>query len=119
MVDGWPKCMPKKPSCHGVHCKPGTLCQVVNGWPKCVPTHKPVCWASGHPHYHTFDGHSYDFHGTCSYTVVKTCSHKPKLPAFHIIAKSQKRGNTRVSFVSQVTVKVYHYNITMVKYEHG
>ncbi|XP_038238456.1 IgGFc-binding protein-like [Dermochelys coriacea] len=148
MVDGWPKCMPKKPSCNGVHCKPGTLCQVVNGWPKCVPTHKscdtvqcskgmvcevaggwpqcvpasrsqPICWASGHPHYHTFDGHSFDFHGTCSYTVVKTCSHKPKLPAFHIITKSQKRGNTQVSFVSQVTIQVYHYNITMVKYEYG
>uniref|UniRef100_A0A8C3SKN7 VWFD domain-containing protein n=1 Tax=Chelydra serpentina TaxID=8475 RepID=A0A8C3SKN7_CHESE len=129
-IDGWPKCMRffraaplSPPSCAETTCKPGTVCQIVGGWPKCVPK-RPSCDGSCdtiqcHPHYHTFDGHSYDFHGTCSYTVVKTCSHKPKLPAFHIIAKSQKRGNTRVSFVSQVTVKVYHYNITMVKYEHG
>uniref|UniRef100_K7FDY9 Fc fragment of IgG binding protein n=1 Tax=Pelodiscus sinensis TaxID=13735 RepID=K7FDY9_PELSI len=115
------KCMPTHRSCDTVQCSKGMVCEVAGGWPQCVPVSRsqPVCWASGHPHYHTFDGHSYDFHGTCSYTVVRTCRHKAKLPAFHIIAKSQKRGNTRVSFVSQVTVKAYHYNITMVKYEYG
>ncbi|XP_061453701.1 IgGFc-binding protein-like [Rhineura floridana] len=120
IINGWPKCVPVAvQSCHTLQCKRRTTCKVVNGTPKCVPVlpTQPICWASGQPHYHTFDGHSYDFQGTCTYTVVKTCRPTSKLPFFHISTKSQK--SSPFSFVSQVTIFIYGSNITMVKYEYG
>ncbi|KAJ6663734.1 hypothetical protein lerEdw1_009813 [Lerista edwardsae] len=118
VVNNQPKCVPAAQPCQTVRCGQGTVCKVVSGSPQCVPaapTHS-VCWASGQPHYHTFDGHSYDFQGTCTYTVVKLCKAHSKLPFFHIFTKGQK---TPFSFVSQVTLTVYNSTITMVKYEYG
>ncbi|XP_060131672.1 IgGFc-binding protein-like isoform X2 [Zootoca vivipara] len=120
VINGQPKCVPVAgQACRTVHCKRGTTCKVVNGVPKCVSVSpaQSICWASGQPHYHTFDGRSYDFQGTCTYTVVKTCQPTSVLPFFHIYTKSQK--NSRFSSVSQVTISVYGSNITMVKYEYG
>ncbi|XP_071945702.1 von Willebrand factor-like [Antedon mediterranea] len=31
------------------------------------------CWASGDPHYRTFDNKRYDFQGACSYVMVQDC----------------------------------------------
>ncbi|KAL8220201.1 UNVERIFIED_CONTAM: hypothetical protein K2H54_040489 [Gekko kuhli] len=96
-------------------------CVVKDGLPKCVPVfpNQSACWASGQPYYHTFDGRNYDFQGTCAYTVVKTCKPHSKLPFFHVFSQSQRSSSTPISFMSQVTLTVYRFNITMVKYEYG
>ncbi|KAF7242411.1 IgGFc-binding protein [Varanus komodoensis] len=119
IIDGRPRCVATAQLCRRIQCREGTVCKVVSGSARCAPIlpTQPVCWASGHPHYHTFDGHSYDFQGTCTYTVIKTCKPSSTLPFFHIFTKSQKR--LPFSFVNQVTITVYSYNITMVKYEYG
>uniref|UniRef100_A0ABM5ESF2 Alpha-tectorin-like n=1 Tax=Pogona vitticeps TaxID=103695 RepID=A0ABM5ESF2_9SAUR len=106
-------------TCHTIRCRRGTLCKVVDGSPKCVPAQpiQPACWASGQPHYHTFDGRSYDFQGTCAYTVVKTCRPSHQLPFFHIFTKSQK--SSPLFLISHVTVSVYNFSLTMVRYEYG
>ncbi|XP_070620743.1 IgGFc-binding protein-like [Erythrolamprus reginae] len=146
LVSGWPQCVPAPTSCGNTHCPSGTICQVINGWPRCVaPTHPcqtiqcwegtvcrvvdgsptcvpppsphAMCWASGQPHYHTFDGRSFDFQGSCTYTVAKTCGTSSNLPFFHIFSKSQK--SSPFSFVSHVTITIYNSSITMVKHEYG
>ncbi|MBN3312334.1 FCGBP protein, partial [Atractosteus spatula] len=97
------------------------LCRVVNGEPTCVAAvRKPgTCWAMGDPHYHTFDGRYFDFMGTCTYTIAKNCRSIKALPAFEVEAKNENRGSSRVSYVAMVTVRVYGYNITVVRFETG
>lgn len=92
------------------------------GYPSCIS--KPVklkfgtCWAMGDPHYRTFDGKSFDFMGTCAYTIAKNCG-DDRLPAFEVLALNENRGSRKVSYVGQVIVKVYDVTITVVRSEQG
>lgn len=90
-----------------------------NGKPICLPNSEAYCHAVGDPHYRTFDGRFYDFQGTCTYTIAKTCGSDSSLPVFNIEAKNENRGNTGVAYVSYVTVQVYQYSISLVRNEYG
>ncbi|XP_075135251.1 IgGFc-binding protein-like [Leptodactylus fuscus] len=107
------------PSCSTVKCRAKEKCQMSNGKPICVPDSEAYCHAVGDPHYRTFDGRFYDFQGTCTYTVAKSCGSDSSLPAFNIEAKNENRGSTRVAYVSYVNVQVYEYSISLVRYEYG
>ncbi|XP_034612358.1 IgGFc-binding protein-like isoform X2 [Trachemys scripta elegans] len=108
-----------KPSCSVVRCREGTICKMINEQPKCVPVSRGTCWAGGYFHYHTFDGWAYDFHGNCTYTVAKTCRDASGLPSFHVMAKSENRGNTQVFYSGSVTVQVDGVTVTAARAEAG
>ncbi|CAM5124515.1 unnamed protein product [Natator depressus] len=108
-----------KPSCSVVRCREGTICKLINGQPECVPVSQATCWAGGYLHYHTFDGRVYDFHGTCNYTVAKTCRNDSVLPSFHVIAESENSGNTEVFYIGSVTVQVDGVTVTAARTEVG
>ncbi|XP_073179609.1 LOW QUALITY PROTEIN: IgGFc-binding protein-like [Lepidochelys kempii] len=107
------------PSCSSMQCQKKETCQMANGRPVCMATSVATCWALGDPHYRTFDGCNYDFMGTCTYTLAKTFSSDSALPAFHVTAKNENRGNQRVAYVGFVTVQVYGYTVSVVRNEYG
>ncbi|XP_053255665.1 IgGFc-binding protein-like [Podarcis raffonei] len=105
--------------CSSIHCRKKEKCEIIGGGPVCVPESESSCWAQGDPHYHTFDGKNFDFMGTCTYTIAKTCGSDATLPSFSVEAKNENRGNTRVSYVGSVTVTVYNTIIKVVRNEKG
>ncbi|XP_067316856.1 IgGFc-binding protein-like [Anolis sagrei] len=106
-------------SCSLIKCGKEETCEIIEGRPVCVPRSESTCWAQGYHHYHTFDGRTFDFIGTCTYTVAKTCSLDAALPSFKIEAKNENRGNPRVSYVGYVTITVYNITISVSRNEIG
>uniref|UniRef100_A0A3P9H1N3 Fc fragment of IgG binding protein n=1 Tax=Oryzias latipes TaxID=8090 RepID=A0A3P9H1N3_ORYLA len=111
-------CYNKDP-CKDANCRVQETCRVEGGEAVCIPKYTSTCWAWGDPHYHTFDGFDFDFQGTCKYTISKTCGNLSGLVPFSITERNDNRGNAAVSFVREVDVFVYDYNITIRKNQVG
>ncbi|KAJ8332925.1 hypothetical protein SKAU_G00418210 [Synaphobranchus kaupii] len=111
---------PPPPSCSSITCSQDEECQMKDGHPTCVKKlPSGTCWAMGDPHYRTFDGHHFNFMGTCTYIIAKNCQANDGLPSFEVETRNEKRGKLRVSYVGLVTVKAYGVTITLARSENG
>ncbi|NXA82099.1 ZAN protein, partial [Thryothorus ludovicianus] len=108
-----------KVQCFNASCPVGQYCGVQNGKPECLEHSYGICHVHGDPHYKTFDKVTHNFMGNCTYTLAKVCSNTTSLPYFNVEAKNEHRGNTRVSYVREVTVEVYGQRIVILKQQNS
>ncbi|XP_075346839.1 IgGFc-binding protein [Mycteria americana] len=99
--------------CNEAGCKLGEKCALVKGVRRCVAKSRSICVATGDPHYTTFDGHRYDFMGTCIYQLAALCSDDPTLIPFTVTVENNNRGSRVVSYTKEVTLKVYNMTLSL------
>uniref|UniRef100_H3A4Z5 Tectorin alpha n=1 Tax=Latimeria chalumnae TaxID=7897 RepID=H3A4Z5_LATCH len=94
-------------------------CKVVNGVRGCYSKQYGTCWASGDPHYRTFDGLPFDFQGTCKYTLSKYCGPQGNHTGFSVEVENEHRGSTIVSWTRWVQLDVYGHQISVASGEYN
>uniref|UniRef100_A0A670JDU4 VWFD domain-containing protein n=1 Tax=Podarcis muralis TaxID=64176 RepID=A0A670JDU4_PODMU len=94
---------------------PSSSCQekcrcLDNGATKCQPFS-----SLGDPLYISFDGQSFRFHGSCTYTLAKVCSTDPRLQNFSILVENEKLGNGHLAQIRKVVVSVHQHTIVLAR----
>ncbi|KAJ3598008.1 hypothetical protein NHX12_001523, partial [Muraenolepis orangiensis] len=104
-----------KVTCKSVGCKKSEHCSLKGGIRDCYPVSFATCQGSGDPHYKTFDGHRYDFQGTCTYVLSQTVkSSVGDLVPFQALVQNENRGrNKAVAYTKSVSLTVYDVTISM------
>ncbi|KAK1804984.1 hypothetical protein P4O66_019146, partial [Electrophorus voltai] len=98
--------------CEKASCPDGSECSIVEGIRGCHPVSHAICNIYGDPHYNTFDNSTYNFQGTCTYTVAQGCHLEgTHLTPFAVIVENEKwteiHVNPSVSAAKVVVVEVY------------
>lgn len=106
-------------SCKELSCGPNEECKLVDGIRKCHPVGSATCSAAGDPHYLSFDGVAFDFQGTCTYILTKTCTDAGNLTSFSVKVENVPWGNGKVSVTKMVSVEVYGLTLTLLQNKKG
>lgn len=92
---------------------------MVGGEFGCHPNPHGTCFASGYPHYLTFDGKAFDFQGTCRYVLATVCNGADELHPFSVEAKNEPWFGLPVSITAEVFVDVFNYRVRMSRDNRG
>uniref|UniRef100_A0A8C5R268 VWFD domain-containing protein n=1 Tax=Leptobrachium leishanense TaxID=445787 RepID=A0A8C5R268_9ANUR len=118
IIDGGLGCVNVDP-CKSITCRAKERCVAQGDVPACFPEYTGTCWHWGGIHYQTFDGHSYDFQGTCSYVLARYVGGDSSLEYFSIEEKKDNGGTSSLSFLQLINIYVHGYNITLTKGSYG
>ena len=73
-----------------------------------------VCYASGDPHFRTFDAKMIHFQGICKYDMASPKQAYPGLDNFNVYIKTEERhDNNIVSYVGYMEILVFGYVIRL------
>eukprot|EP00061_Rhincodon_typus_P003698 g20748.t1 len=99
--------------CQEMKCGPDEECTVVGGVRGCYSITSGSCTITGDLHYHTFDGVSFNFQGSCAYTLAKVCQEEQVLPNFTVTVRNQRLDREERPVTSLLEVHVHGYSLTL------
>uniref|UniRef100_A0ABM5GQA3 Zonadhesin n=1 Tax=Pogona vitticeps TaxID=103695 RepID=A0ABM5GQA3_9SAUR len=108
-------------TCQDFQCLSGSFCTLSSaGLRYCRPTQFHQCVISGDPHYRTFDHFVHHFQGRSTYTLTQTLGSLPEaLVPLSVAGRNHRRlPFQRFSFLREVYVSVYGYQITLMQGRH-
>ncbi|XP_051776523.1 IgGFc-binding protein-like [Erpetoichthys calabaricus] len=117
-LNGTMGCIKKNqvPSCSLITCGQNSTCEVLNNQPTCIPNFK-TCWVQEGSQYHTFDGHTFNFKGNCTYTLLKNCISQSGISGFSIYIQNEHDERVTQAFLKEVTLEITDYNITIARHQ--
>uniref|UniRef100_A0A8C4XFL6 Si:dkey-65b12.6 n=1 Tax=Erpetoichthys calabaricus TaxID=27687 RepID=A0A8C4XFL6_ERPCA len=103
-------------TCVPYKCKTSEICDFLNGVRTCLTAVYSTCVTYGNPHYVTFDGKAYDFHGTCVYQFSKLISNDSSLTFFDVQIQNENHGkNNSRTYTTLALITILNNEIVIRK----
>ena len=74
-----------------------------------------MCFASGDPHYRTFDAQIIHFQGTCRYLLSGTKPGSSEIPFQIFVENELRNGNKHVSWTKTVVIELFGLSISIFR----